>query len=263
MANVFSEIASNTINYSLLVTRLSENEANLKKQTNELDQIIKEQAQLARSQIFTEIGHISSELAHDLRSPLQTIQNAAYLLELKPDRKELFGLIKESISYATNILNSFRDYYRGHEITPISVNLKEVINRSIQDIEIPEKITVKLELGETGKVTLDHTKIRRALNNLIKNAVDAMPEGGMLTVVSKLKGEKVIIELIDTGPGIPVDIQENLYQPFGSKKPGGSGLGLPSAKRIIESHGGTIAYDTVLSKGTTFRITLPRKIESL
>jgi signal transduction histidine kinase len=261
-ATAFSEIASIAINNHEMIDKIEKSEINLKKQAEELDDLVKEQTKLlVQKEIFTEIGHISSELAHDLRSPLQTIQNAAYLLELKPDRKELFSLIKESLSYATSILNSFREYYRGHEITPILVGLKEIVERSVHDVEIPENISVELKLAELGKITIDPTKIRRALNNLIKNAVEAMPEGGELTLVSKEEGEMVVIEVSDTGVGVPEVIRESLYQPFGSNKPGGSGLGLPSAKRIIESHGGKIEYDTVISKGTTFKITLPKKIE--
>jgi signal transduction histidine kinase len=216
-----------------------------------------------QKELFTELGHISSELAHDLRSPLQTIQNAAYLLELKPDRKELFSLIKESLAYATSILDGFRDYYRGHEIAPLETDIKPMIEQAVHDIEPPDNIEVDLELTDIGKILVDPTKIRRAINNLVKNAYEAMPEGGILTVRLNEQGDVVKIEIVDTGIGIPKKIQENLYQPFGSNKPGGSGLGLPSAKRIIESHGGRIDYETKLDKGTVFIITLPMKIKEV
>lgn len=223
-------------------------------------QVMSESELGLQKELFTEIGHISSELAHDLRSPLQTIQNAAYLLELKPDRKELFSLIKESLAYATSILDSFRDYYRGHEIAPLETDIKPMIEQAVQDIDPPDNIEVDLELSDIGKILVDPTKIRRAINNLVKNAYEAMPEGGILTVRLYEQGEVVKIEIVDTGIGIPKKIQENLYQPFGSNKPGGSGLGLPSAKRIIESHGGRIDYETKVDKGTIFTITLPKKI---
>lgn len=223
-------------------------------------QVMSESELKIQKELLTEIGYISSELAHDLRSPLQTIQNAAYLLELKPDRKELFNLIKESLAYATSILDSFRDYYRGHEIAPLEIEIKQIIEQAIHDIEPPDNVEIDLELSEIGKILVDPTKIRRAINNLVKNAYEAMPEGGILTVRLKETADVVKIEVIDTGIGIPEKIQEKLYQPFGSNKPGGSGLGLPSAKRIIESHGGRIDYITNHDKGTVFTITLPKKI---
>ena len=264
LINAFSEVGSLAISNRKLISRLEISETTLKKQMEKLDDLVKEQSELLiQREIFSEIGNISSELAHDLRSPLQTIQNATYLLEMKPDRKELLNLIKESLSYATSILDSFREYYRGHEITPINIDLTAVVKQAVYDIEAPDGVGVELELEEIGKVTIDPTKIRRAINNLVKNAFEAMPEGGELTVTLKEEDEKVVIEIIDTGEGIPEEIQENLYQPFDSRKPGGSGLGLPSAKRIIESHGGSIEYETTHGMGTRFKITLPKKIEEL
>lgn len=260
----FSDVCSLALVNRKLILRLETSEANLKKQMEKLDDVVKEQSELLIQRgIFSEIGHISSELAHDLRSPLQTIQNATYLLEMKPDRKELLNLIKESLSYATSILDSFREYYRGHEIAPFNIDLTAVVRQAVYDIEAPDGVGVELELEEIGKITFDPTKIRRAINNLVKNAFEAMPKGGELTVTLKEEDDKVVIEIIDTGEGISEEIQENLYQPFGSRKPGGSGLGLPSAKRIIESHGGSIEYETTLGKGTRFKITLLKKIEGL
>lgn len=264
LINAFSEVGSLAISNRKLISRLEISETTLKKQMEKLDDLVKEQSELLiQREIFSEIGNISSELAHDLRSPLQTIQNATYLLEMKPDRKELLNLIKESLSYATSILDSFREYYRGHEITPINIDLTAVVKQAVYDIEAPDGVGVELELEEIGKVTIDPTKIRRAINNLVKNAFEAMPEGGELTVTLKEEDEKVVIEIVDTGGGIPEEIQENLYQPFDSRKPGGSGLGLPSAKRIIESHGGSIEYETTYGMGTRFKISLPKKIEEL
>jgi signal transduction histidine kinase len=264
LINAFSEVGSLAISNRKLISRLEISETTLKKQMEKLDDLVKEQSELLiQREIFSEIGNISSELAHDLRSPLQTIQNATYLLEMKPDRKELLNLIKESLSYATSILDSFREYYRGHEITPINIDLTAVVKQAVYDIEAPDGVGVELELEEIGKVTIDPTKIRRAINNLVKNAFEAMPEGGELTVTLKEEDEKVVIEIVDTGEGIPEEIQENLYRPFDSRKPGGSGLGLPSAKRIIESHGGSIEYETTHGMGTRFKISLPKKIEEL
>jgi signal transduction histidine kinase len=264
LVNAFSDVSSLALTNKKLISRLETSETTLRKQMEKLDDIVKEQSELLiQKEIFSEIGNISSELAHDLRSPLQTIQNATYLLEMKPDRKELLNLIKESLTYATSILDSFREYYRGHEIAPLNIDLTAVVKQAVYDIEAPDGVGVELELEEIGKVTIDPTKIRRAINNLVKNAFEAMPEGGELTVTLKDEDEKVVIEIIDTGEGIPEEIQQSLYQPFGSRKPGGSGLGLPSAKRIIESHGGSIEYETTRGMGTRFKITLPKKIEEL
>ena len=99
----------------------------------------------------------------------------------------------------------------------------------------------------------------RALDNVIRNAFDAMPTGGVLKIGATREGNKVVIRISDTGPGIPEDAMRNLFNPFYTTKPRGLGLGLTSTKRMVDVQGGTISVETSDSEGTTFAIALPRK----
>ena len=236
------------------------NEERYRKLAEELDAKVREQAkQLMEKQLFEEIGIISSELAHDLRGPLQTIRNCTYLLEMDPDKKEYLEHINDAVRYASNLLDSFREYYRGHEIKPSETSIEQIIDIVLSDITIPPEIEIVKDLDRSiGKVTVDPTRTRRAIYNLVKNAVEAMPEGGRLTVSTEDRGEDFTVRVGDTGTGIPEDIRDSLFKPFGSRKGGGSGLGLPSARRVVVAHGGEITYESEVGKGTTFTVVLPK-----
>jgi len=236
------------------------NEERYRKLAEELDAKVREQAkQLMEKQLFEEIGIISSELAHDLRGPLQTIRNCTYLLEMDPGKKEYLDHINDAVKYASNLLDSFREYYRGHEIMPSETSIEKIIDIVLSDLTIPSEIEIVKELDRSiGKVTVDPTRTRRAIYNLVKNAVDAMPEGGRLTVSTEDSGENFTIRVGDTGTGIPENIRNDLFKPFGSRKGGGSGLGLPSARRVVVAHGGEITYESEEGKGTTFTVVLPK-----
>jgi len=236
------------------------NEERYKKLAEELDAKVREQTkQLMEKELFQEIGIISSELAHDLRGPLQTIRNCTYLLEMDPDKKEYLDHINDAVRYASNLLDSFREYYRGHEIKPSETSIEQIIDIVLSDITIPPEIEIVKDLDRSiGKVTVDPTRTRRAIYNLVKNAVEAMPEGGRLTVSTEDSGENFAVRVGDTGTGIPEDIRDDLFKPFGSRKGGGSGLGLPSARRVVVAHGGEITYESDEGKGTTFTVVLPK-----
>ncbi len=98
-------------------------------------------------------------------------------------------------------------------------------------------------------------KLKQVFLNLTKNALEAMPSGGQLTVTLRAEKEWVVVEVIDTGVSIPDDV--DVFEPFKTTKPAGTGLGLPIVKQIIAAHGGSIEFESKCGTGTTFRITLP------
>ena len=228
------------------------------------DADVSEQAKLImEKELFEEIGRISSELAHDLRGPLQTIINCTYLLEKDITEKELLIQINEAVRYASSLLDSFRDYYMGHEISRTATSLDQIVERVLNDATIPPNVETNVALDpKIGRVQIDPAKIRRTLYNLVKNAVEAMPGGGELTVEAEDDGDMFLIRVRDTGVGIPEDIRDTLFKPFGSKKPGGSGLGLPSCWRVVVAHGGEITFESEVGGGTTFTVVLPKKAET-
>jgi signal transduction histidine kinase len=124
-------------------------------------------------------------------------------------------------------------------------------------LNIPEKIKIQNNLNDEPTVKVDADKIKRVFINLIKNALDVMPNGGKITIDSKQVNGDLEVSFADTGPGINDEVLPKLFSPLFTTKAQGMGFGLAICKRIIEAHGGTIAVKTVKDKGTIFTLTLP------
>ena len=207
--------------------------------------------------LIEKMSHISSELAHDLRSPLQTIQNAIYLIEKNPENTQLFTMVRQSLTQATEILDSFRDYYKAHILQRIEVDPVKVVDLAFSDLEIPDNIVVTREAEEVNPLSIDPSKMAMAIRKLLINAIQAMPEGGELYVT--VSEEQGFLEIIigDTGYGITPEISDIIYTPFLSGQKKGRGLGIPAAKRVVESHGGELSFDSNAGQGTRFMIKIP------
>jgi signal transduction histidine kinase len=208
--------------------------------------------------VIEKMGHISSELAHDLRSPLQTIQSAVYLLQKSPDNEMLFDMVRQSLKQATSILDSFRDYYKGHIINPLETEAAKIVDHAISNSEVPDNISVVRDYDETIRIQVDPAKIALAIQKLVINSVEAMEEGGELRISVFDSPDSVEICVKDSGTGIPPEAEESLFEPFVSSKKQGNGLGVPIAKRIVESHGGSLSYITKQGEGTTFTLSFPK-----
>lgn len=208
--------------------------------------------------LIEEMGQISSGLAHDLRSPLQTIQNALFLLERNPGNPVFAEMIKLSLRQATDILDNFRDYYKGHQLKPVEADLVKSYELATAELQVPENVKMVAQIDELSSFLMDPTKVALVFKKLIQNALDAMPDGGELGVRIRDVGDVVEVAISDTGCGISDEVRELIYVPFMSRLKNGKGLGLPAAKRIVEAHGGTIGYVTELGKGTIFTFTLPK-----
>ncbi len=208
--------------------------------------------------LIEEMGEISSELAHDLRSPLQTIQNAIFLLERSPENPMFYAMIRESLQQTTQILDSFRDFYKGHLLKMVDADIVKAYELGISELEIPGDVELTLEADEIERFSMDPTKVALVFRKLIKNAVEAMPGGGIVRVSIKDQGGHVEVKISDTGSGIPEEVAKVIYKPFLAKTKGGKGLGVPACKRIVEAHGGTMGFETAIGEGTTFTFTIPK-----
>jgi len=208
--------------------------------------------------VIEKMGHISSELAHDLRSPLQTIQNAVYLLQKNPDNEMLFDMVRQSLKQATSILDSFRDYYKGHIINPLETEAAKIADLALSNSGLPDNISIVRDYDESLRVHVDPVKTALAIQKLVINSVEAMEEGGELRISVFDSPDSVEICVKDSGTGIPPEAEESLFEPFVSSKKQGNGLGVPTAKRIVESHGGSISYITKQGEGTIFTISFPK-----
>jgi signal transduction histidine kinase len=216
--------------------------------------------EIANAEFQAEMTRMSSELAHDLRGPLQIITNSLFLMERKPGDTTYYPKIGEALKQATGLLDAFREYYRGHEITLMKSNVNRLVEKSFEDVKVPQGVVVNKNLDQgASDLMLDVGKMKRVFTILVENAVEAMPEGGNLTITSKQEAGRVVVIVNDTGSGIPEAIRGKIFVAFGAKKRGGYGLGLAAAKRVVEAHGGSISFTTEIGKGTTFTVSLPIK----
>lgn len=206
-------------------------------------------------------GKIASMVGHDLRGPLSLIKNSLSLIEHKPELLEkLKPSICNSVDYALNMLEELRLTTRTAEPNLMQTSLGKIVQRAVDEAQIPPEVEVKTQIGEgLASARLDPTQIRRVLDNLIRNAVEAMPEGGTLVLSLEDEDEGLILKVVDTGDGIPEEEMTHIFKPFYTTKPNGMGLGLAYCKRAVEAHGGTIAFVSEAGVGTTFTVMLPVK----
>ena len=260
IAVAFGEIASVALMNSRVLEKLEEL---VEKRTKEL----KDSERLAA------IGETAGMVGHDLRNPLQTISGETYLAktELKQLRdspaksslEESIQIIMDQSSYMDKIVSDLQDYVRPIKPDKAPVNLRKLLNATLAEVTIPENIKVQKRINmDLPEVAADAQLLKRVFINLAINAMQAMPDGGTLTIKTQekkqIKGNgKILIHFEDTGIGIPEEIKPKLFKPLFTTKSRGQGFGLAVCKRIVEAHGGAITFDSQESKGTQFTVELP------
>jgi len=243
------------------VTSLKLMQEQIKKYTNDLEQQVeKRNRELLEAQQFATAGKMASMVGHDLRSPLQSIRNATYLMRRQPARaEEMLGSIESSVDRALSMLEDLR--YRTRE-TPLkieSTDIHELIGDVVKEAPVAENVEVDMRLDPGLKVVeIDSLKMRRVIDNLVRNALEAMPGSGRLTVETRDEGDMFSIIIKDTGVGIPKEQFPHVFKPFYTTKSKGLGLGLAYSLKAVEAHGGTIEVESEVGKGTVFKILLKK-----
>jgi len=243
------------------LTEQKQREREMETYTNELQRMVANRTQeLIEAEKMVASGSMASEIAHDLRSPLQSIRNATYMMKKNPDKVDVgLEIIEKSISRSLEMLETLRGNTRQSEPKLRRTDLNKIIKESVDELPKPGDVTVHVELDEEVEAWIDGPQIRRVFDNILLNAVEAMHSGGTITITKQREETKFIIQISDTGVGIPEQVLPNLFErKFYTTKPHGLGLGLSYCKRTIESHGGKIMVDSVQGKGTVFTIELPR-----
>jgi PAS domain S-box-containing protein len=247
-------------NYSQHLEELVEVRTKQLKEANE---------RLLKSERLAAIGELAGMIGHDIRNPLTGIAGATYYIkthcvkETDAKAKEMLAMIEEDIERSNKIINDLLEYSREINLDLIERNPKLMVNEALSTVEIPKCIRIIDLTRNRPKVKVDPEKIRRALANIVKNAVDAMPKGGTLTIKSRKTNGNLEIAFADTGIGMSKEDMEKLWTPLFTTKAKGMGFGLPICKRFIETHGGKIFVESTLGKGTIFNVMIPieRKIE--
>jgi signal transduction histidine kinase len=176
--------------------------------------------------------------------------------------------LDSEIDRLDSVVKRFLDFTRPPEMHQEESSLKEILEE-VLGVERPafDRANIKLDArlaADVPYVLVDKPLLKQALINLLVNAIDAMTGGGQLFVSLRRQGEMAEIEIQDTGRGIAPEHRQRIFQLFFTTRPGGSGIGLASTFRTIQLHNGSIAFDSEVGRGTTFRIALPlaRQMES-
>jgi len=217
---------------------------------------------LLRSERLATIGELAAMVGHDLRNPLQSIAGAIYFLEKKSTSKmdkkerEMLEVIKSGIKYSNSIVTELLEYSKELKLKLEPITLKKVISDTLNLVEIPENVKV-VDTIEPIPMKIDVNQVQRALTNLIENAIEAMPNGGRITIEGGKLKEMVEIAITDTGTGISKDILEEIWMPLYTTKSKGIGLGLAVTKRIVEAHNGSVHAESVVGQGSKFTLRIP------
>ncbi|MBI5397288.1 MAG: PAS domain-containing protein [Verrucomicrobia bacterium] len=230
----------------------------------------KQAAETLESKRVEAMTLLAAGVAHEIGNPLNSLHIHLQLLERELRRlpeaprastQESLRVAKAEVARLDKIITQFLEAVRP---TPVHMELQPVnavVGETLEFMsgEIANAgVAVEAELARgLPRVWLDHDQMKQVFFNLIKNALEAMPRGGKLTVATEAAGNHVVISVADTGAGIPPDQIGRIFDPYRSTKPDGSGLGLMIVRRIVQEHGGALDVDSAVGKGTVFRVRLP------
>lgn len=216
------------------------------------------------------LGTMSAGMAHEIKNPLSSLRILSQLLPIKyedPDfRKKLIEIVPNEVSRIDRIVESLLRFARTTKMKFATVDIKDYLEEILKDyLRQAEENHIKIvkNYNTLPEVTLDKDQLIQVFSNLFVNAIQAMPEGGTLTINTKVGKEiegliqGVLVEISDTGHGISEENLKHLFDPFFTTKYGGTGLGLTIAHNIVEAHRGEIKVTSKLGQGTAFHIYLP------
>jgi len=259
-----------------------------KELAEKVEQLIATQEELVRKEKLAMLGQLAGSVGHELRNPLGVMNNAVYFLKTVITNAddmvtEYLEIIKHEIDNSQRIITDLLDYACTKPPQRLPIAVKELVNESLMQSVMPGNIELSLDIPETlPAINVDPLQMEQLFQNLISNAVQAMPEGGHLRISArKVKGtsneergneEKhlaprtsnlepdtdfIEISVGDTGAGIDPDNMNRIFQPLFTTKARGIGLGLAISRNLAEANGGAMDVSSRLGEGTTFRVTLP------
>ncbi|MCX5720094.1 MAG: ATP-binding protein [Nitrospirae bacterium] len=245
--------------------------AGLKKYAREFQQAEKKlQKQLIEHEKLSALGRLTANVAHEIRNPITVIGGLTRRLEMSGSlmnkEKEYLDLISLEAKRLENILKNVLTFSDKTIFHRQEQNINEVVDELLSiygDRCKGRSIQIQKQFSEVPKIYIDKRQVKEAIKNLISNATDAMPNGGMLTITTDKdnlnRKSYVTVKITDTGVGMLEEEKRMIFEPFFTTKMAKKeiGLGLPITKKIIEGHGGFIKVDSTIGEGSTFTVYLP------
>jgi PAS domain S-box-containing protein len=262
--------AAVAIENAQLIQQLNDAKNQLQEYANKLEvkvaartlELKEAQSRLLKSERLAAIGELAAMVGHDLRNPLTSIAGATYYLKSKTDsksngkQKDMLVTIEKSIDYSNKIINDLLEYSKEIKLDLSETDPKSLLEDALSHVGVPARITIVNETESEPRLKVDKGKMRRVFINIIKNAFDAMPKGGVLTIRSEEEESHVCFSFTDTGTGMSEETLQKLWTPLFTTKAKGMGFGLPICKRIVEAHGGKVSVESEVGKGTTIAVTI-------
>jgi len=255
--------------YNQVSSRLEKTHEALHQQVHRLqDELASANAELQRSKRLAALGEMAAGIAHEVRNPLGSIQLYANLLEKnladQPQSCDLAQKISRSVRGLNAIVSDVLMLSREMQLRRESVDAMELFEYAVE-VNQPgidaAGVEVRFEVPTDGcVVSVDRDRLSQALVNLVRNAVDAMADGGALTLTAVCEDNHVALVVADTGPGISDEAIDRIFNPFFTTRASGTGLGLAIVHRIVDAHGGSIAVHNanVDGSGAVFTLSLPK-----
>jgi signal transduction histidine kinase len=223
------------------------------------------QEQLLKTERLAAIGDLAGMIGHDLRNPLQGIAGAAYYLKtrknglLEDKEREMLNTIEKCVAYSNKIVNDLVEYSKEINLDIVETNPQSLMEDTLRQVDVPVSVEIANQTQIQPTLVIDKDKIERVFKNLIKNAFDAMPDGGKLTIKSERAEDMVAFSFEDTGVGMSQETLSKIWTPLFTTKAKGMGFGLAICKRLIEAHEGKITVESTLGKGSLFTVMFPLK----
>jgi signal transduction histidine kinase len=219
---------------------------------------------LGREDRLATIGQLLSGVLHDLRNPLTAISGYTQLMAVEPEaeeREKICGMLLRQFDAVDAMTREVLDFARGNvAVLKRRVNVGAFVSEMTELVarELGPRVELRVRASYAGPARFDEVKLRRAVVNVARNAGQAMREGGRFALHVSRRDGRLVFRMSDTGPGIPEEIRDRLFQSFATHgKEDGTGLGLAIVKRIAEEHGGSVECRTRSGKGTTFVLAIP------
>ena len=232
---------------------------------NDITEVKALEARMRQSDRLAALGTLSAGLAHEIRNPLSAIKTFVQLLPRKMSNLAFFDkfqtTVPRELNRINNLIESLLELARPPKLEFEMTSLSDCLSQ-VEDLyrDKLEAANIALEISREQSLPelwADKEHLVRALSNIVVNGLEAMPEGGSLTVSARELAGRVVLQFTDTGVGMDEATKDKIFNPFFTTKDTGTGLGLAMAHKIIQEHGGDIEVDSVIGKGTTFTLTFP------